>query len=130
MLPKDGGELLCITKSMKDCMLLYELGIPAIAPCSENIFLTERQYDTLRPKFDKCIVLFDNDRAGVQNLRKVKKEHPELICTCIPRHLSKDISDFYAHYGKKKTISLIEQAKEYYLNGGKEKRKNKQNGNF
>ena len=127
MLPKNGGNLLVVTKSMKDVMLLYELGIPAIAPCSENVFLTDNQYNKLRPHFDNCIVLFDNDIAGVQNLRKIKKQHPELICTCIPRSLSKDISDFYAKYGKKKTIALIEEAKEYYLNGGKEKRKTNQN---
>jgi DNA primase len=85
MLPKEGGDLLCVTKSLKDVMLLHELGIPAIAPCSENLFLTDRQYEALRPNFKHCIVCFDNDMAGITNLRAIKKKYPELICTCIPR---------------------------------------------
>ena len=122
MLPKEGGELLCVTKSLKDVMLLHELGIPAIAPCSENLFLTDKQYEALRPNFDHCIVCFDNDMAGITNLRAIKKKYPELICTCIPRKWgSKDLSDFYKAHGKRKTIELINEAKEYYLNGGKER---------
>ena len=85
MLPKTGGDILCVTKSMKDVMLLHELGITAIAPCSENLFLTEKQYNALRPNFKHCIVFFDNDRAGISNLRAIKKKYPEVICTCIPR---------------------------------------------
>lgn len=123
MLPKEGADILCVTKSMKDVMLLYELGIPAIAPCSENLFLTEKQYNALRPNFNHCIVLYDSDKAGVSNLRMIKKQHPEVICTCIPRKYgAKDISDFYKVHGKRKTIELINEAKEYYLNGGKERK--------
>ena len=123
MLPKEEGDLLVITKSMKDVMLLHEFGISAIAPCSENLFLTEKQYYTLKPRFKHCIVLYDGDRAGVSNLRAIKKKYPELICTCIPRNRgAKDISDFYKAHGKKKTIELINEAKEYYLNGGKERK--------
>ena len=38
-------------------MTLYGLGITAIAPNSENIFITEAQYANLKTKF-KHIVLF------------------------------------------------------------------------
>jgi DNA primase len=108
---------------MKDVMLLHELGVPAIAPCSENLFLTEKQYNTLRPNFNHCVVLYDNDAAGLANLRMIKKQHPEVICTCIPRkYQAKDISDFYKMHGKRKTIELINKAKEYYINGGKERK--------
>ena len=51
MLPKDGGENLVITKSLKDCMLLYELGVPAIAPCSENLFVSQKQFEKLKTFF-------------------------------------------------------------------------------
>lgn len=124
MLPKNGDDILCVTKSMKDAMLLYELGIPAIAPCSENLFLTETQYNTLRPMFNHCIVFYDNDSAGLYNLKLIKQQHPEVICTCIPRkYKSKDLSDFYKAHGKKRTIELINEAKEYYINGGKERKR-------
>lgn len=57
MLPKQGGDLLVITKSLKDVMCLYEYGITAIAPCSENEFLTDTQYQKVRNKFKNIILL-------------------------------------------------------------------------
>jgi len=32
-------------------MILYEYGIPAIAPISENLFMTKKQYEKLKEKF-------------------------------------------------------------------------------
>lgn len=65
MLPKEGGDYIVITKSLKDVMCLYEFGIPAIAPCSENLFLTESQYEKIKKKFKRILVLYDNDRPGM-----------------------------------------------------------------
>lgn len=45
-LPKE-GKLLVITKSMKDVMCLAGLGIPAIAPNSENIFVSDKMLEDL-----------------------------------------------------------------------------------
>ena len=43
-------------------------------------------------------------------MRKIRKSHPELIYTFIPRRYNaKDISDFYKYYGKQKTLNLITQ---------------------
>lgn len=67
MLPKQGGDLLVITKSLKDVMCLYEYGITAIAPCSENEFLTDTQYQKVKSKFKHITLLWDNDYAGVSN---------------------------------------------------------------
>ena len=50
MLPKTGDSVV-ITKSLKDVMCLYEYGISAIAPCSENMFLTDSQYEKLKNRF-------------------------------------------------------------------------------
>lgn len=55
-LPKEGGDLLIIQKSMKDVMCLYELGIVAIAPNSENLFLSDTQLDKVKSKFKRIIV--------------------------------------------------------------------------
>lgn len=109
MLPKK-GNLLVITKSMKDCMLLHEFGIPAIAPNSENVFISESVMDKLKQRFKIIVVLYDTDIAGISNMRKFKKTFPELIYTWIPRkYNAKDISDFYKYYGKKETLNLITQ---------------------
>lgn len=114
-LPKEGGDILVITKSLKDCMTFYSLGITAIAPNSENLFITEAQYEKLKTKFKHIVLLYDNDLPGIQGMHKIKKAHPELTVMFIPRkYEAKDISDFRKKYGEIKTKELIESAKEYY----------------
>jgi hypothetical protein len=108
-IPKS-GNLLVITKSMKDVMLLSTFNIPALAPNSETQFLSESALNILKKRFKHIVVFFDNDLTGISFMRKIKKEHPEFIYTWIPRKLNaKDISDFYKLYGKNKTIKLIKQ---------------------
>ena len=97
-------------------MTLYSLGITAIAPNSENLFITEAQYAKLKTKFKHIILFYDNDAPGIQGMRKIKKMYPELVATFIPRKCeAKDTSDFRKIYGEEKTLKLIEQAKEYYF---------------
>lgn len=57
-LPKT-GDILLITKSQKDVMLAYELGIPAIAPCSEVLFLSNKQIQHLKKRFKTIVVCYD-----------------------------------------------------------------------
>ncbi len=59
------GDLLIVTKSMKDLMCLYELGYTAVAPCSENLFVTESQYKKLKDRFKNIILFYDNDLPGI-----------------------------------------------------------------
>ena len=95
------GKLVVITKSMKDVMCLYSLGISAIAPNSENLFISDNVLKDLRNRFKYIVVLYDNDLPGIHNMNKIKKEHPELIFQWIPRkYEAKDISDFYKKYKK------------------------------
>lgn len=42
-------------------MTLYECGIPAIAPISENLFINSVQYEKIAAKFKNIIVFYDND---------------------------------------------------------------------
>ena len=102
------GKLLVITKAMKDTMCLYSMGISAIAPNSETQFISDIMLEDLKKRFDNIVVLYDNDLTGISFMNKIKKKHPELIYTWIPRHLgSKDISDFYKDNGRHKTLNLI-----------------------
>lgn len=102
------GKLLVITKSMKDCLCLYSCGISACAPNSENLFVSESMLSDLKSRFSNIVVLYDNDRPGLYNMAKIRKEHPELIYTYIPKEYgSKDISDFYKDHGRKSTMDLI-----------------------
>lgn len=108
-LPKS-GKLLVITKSMKDVMCLHSCGITACAPNSENLFVSDSILEDLKSRFKYIVVFYDNDRPGLYNMTKIRREHPELIYTYIPKHFgSKDISDFYADHGRKETINLIKE---------------------
>lgn len=106
-LPK-AGDMVVITKAMKDCMVLSSLGIAACAPNSETLFVSEPVLADLKSRFGKIIVFYDNDRAGLYNMAKIRHQYPDLDYVYIPREYdSKDISDYYKNYGKKSTINLI-----------------------
>lgn len=106
-LPKS-GNLLLITKSMKDCLSLYSFGLSAIAPNSETQEVEDNVLSDLKTRFKYIVVFYDNDQAGISNMRKIKKKHPELNYFYIPRHYGvKDVSDFYQKYGRDITMSTI-----------------------
>ena len=92
-LPKEGNHCI-LAKSMKDLMLLYEYGIIAVAPTSENILMTENQMNKLLSKYSNVLVFFDNDLPGVKGAHKYKKTFG-IRCIFIKRKYSKDISDLY-----------------------------------
>lgn len=108
-LPKK-GKLLVITKSMKDVMCLYSCGITAIAPNSENLFISDTVLSDLKSRFERIVVFYDNDRPGLANMAKIRKEHLDLLFTFIPKEYgAKDISDFYKKFGRKRTLNFIKQ---------------------
>ena len=114
MLSKEGGDYIIITKSLKDVMALYEFGVPAIAPCSENLFVTKAQYEQLKKHYKHIYVYYDNDLPGVQAMRKIHKQFPEVTCIMLHREDAKDFSDYRKAFGYKKTLELVNKAKEYY----------------
>lgn len=108
-LPKK-SKLLVITKSLKDCMVLYNLGIAAIAPQSETQFIEENVLEDLRKRFKHIVLLFDNDQTGIEFTNKIKRKYNWIIPMIIPlKYNAKDISDFYKSYGRDKTIELIKE---------------------
>jgi hypothetical protein len=108
MLPKK-GNLLIITKSMKDVLTLKGLGYTAIAPQSENSYPKKEQVEALEKRFDKILVFLDNDRAGLKAMASLRKMY-RLLYYAIPYiHKVKDISDFYKKHGETKTKTLIDE---------------------
>ena len=105
-LPKVGSTLV-ITKSLKDVMTLYSFGITAIAPNSEHLFISEKQFEKLKARFKNIYVFYDNDLTGISNMNKIRKKF-NVKCLWIPKkHGVKDISDFYQRYGQEETLKLI-----------------------
>ena len=76
---------------MKDVMFLYEHGIPAIAPNSEGIIISDKQMQKLSKRFTKIIVFYDNDLAGVKGAHKYKKTFSNVSCVFLKRKYSKEI---------------------------------------
>ena len=91
-LPKK-GNILIITKSLKDVMCLYEMSIPAISPSSESTWIPDTALEALKKRFKRILVCFDRDGPGIRNLRKISLKtglEPILINK---RFKAKDISD-------------------------------------
>ena len=108
-LPKK-GKLCVITKSLKDCMVLYNLGIAAIAPQSETQFIEDNVLEVLKKRFKHIVLLFDNDQTGIEFTNKIKRKYNWITPMIIPlKYNAKDISDFYKAYGRDKTIELIKE---------------------
>lgn len=61
-----GSDVLFITKSYKDCMVLNKLGYDAIAPHSEHLFLTPWDIDYLKSVYKYIYIFFDNDSTGIK----------------------------------------------------------------
>lgn len=108
-LPKK-SKLLVITKSLKDCMVLYNLGIAAIAPQSETQFIEDNVLEVLKKRFKHIVLLFDNDQTGLEFTNKIKRKYKWITPMIIPlKYKAKDISDFYKVYGRDRTIELIKE---------------------
>lgn len=87
------GELLIITKSLKDVMCLYEMGIPAISPSSESTFIPNKALEVLKKRFKRILICFDRDNPGIKNMRKISLK-TGLNCFLVHKKFkAKDISD-------------------------------------
>ncbi|QOR57757.1 DNA primase/helicase [uncultured phage cr131_1] len=92
-LPVEGGNLLIITKSLKDVMCLYEMGFNAIAASSETTFIPDDILDSLRHKWKNVIILYDRDKTGMLESRKYSKQYKLDALFVHKRFKAKDVSD-------------------------------------
>lgn len=97
-LPKK-GDLLIITKSLKDVMCLYEMGYTAISPASESTFIPDKVLDMLKSNFKRILICFDRDAAGVKNMRKISLKTGLNGFLVHKKYKSKDISDAVKNNG-------------------------------
>lgn len=87
------GDILFITKSMKDVMCLHEMGYPAVSPSSESTFLPKDVLEQLKTRFKRIIILFDRDVAGVKRSRKLIRETGLEAMFINKKFKAKDVSD-------------------------------------
>jgi len=107
------GDLLIITKSLKDVMTLYKLGYTAIAPNSESASIPITVTDTLKSMFNKIVILFDYDDGGMNGASKLSNKHgfPKVFIPYEYKEIynAKDVSDFYKEFGEEKTNKILKE---------------------
>lgn len=102
------GELLIITKSLKDVMSLHDtVGLPAVGLQSESVTMKESVMDEYKRRFRKVVCLFDNDDAGVK-LSKIFSEQykiPYFLMPIIPNVT--DFSDLVKYAGTETAVTIF-----------------------
>jgi hypothetical protein len=108
----DEGDIVVVTKSMKDVMVLHELGIAAVAPQAESVIITSRQYQALKKRFKYVICNGDWDAAGQHFMAKSRKAFGCICMSFVNKHTDgKDISDFVKLHGIEAARKLITDLK-------------------
>ncbi len=100
------GDLLFIASSLKDGLVLHELGYNFIAPQSEGHLLKESVLNDLKMRFNKIISFYDNDKAGIDFAIR-NKELYDIDYITTGDIFNKDISDYYIANKKEETEKMI-----------------------
>lgn len=105
------GELLVITKSMKDIMTLHSIGILAICPHSESAILRPESIDEFTSRFKRVCIWYDADPTGeAKSLEMHALYKPKgverLTHSAV---LGKDVSDIVKIHGVEKLKELCIQ---------------------
>ncbi len=100
------GDLLFITSSLKDGLVLRELGYNFIAPQSEGYVFKESLIDEMRDRFKKVVIFYDADTAGITSTHKLAEKF-NLKYIFVDEFI-KDVSDYIEIKGKEKTKKFIE----------------------
>jgi hypothetical protein len=102
------GQLLVITKGLKDVMTLHTMGINAVAVRSENTPVSENAFNLLSNRFDEIIVWFDADEAGILGAEKLCNMY-NLPAIYHDRELGKDPSEIFMNNGKETITEIIQK---------------------
>lgn len=123
------NRFLLITSSLKDIMSIksLKLRIDIIAPDSENSMIKKELMNTYLKKYDKVLLLFDNDEAGIKSMYKYKEIYPSLGVCLLP--MSKDPSDSIKNCGAKAVRNRLVPILDAKLNDEKEGKSSKKDQN-
>lgn len=93
------GDLLIITSSLKDVMVMYEAGYTAVACQSEAVKIKSKVLSDLKKRFKEIIICLDTDATGIKSAQKFS-EVSGLQYVVLPSYgKCKDPADIAKKYG-------------------------------
>jgi len=111
-IPKQ-GDLLFIQSSLKDCMVMENLGYYAIAPNSESTWLTEDYWEKLLKRWSKIVIFGNNDWDKKDNpglkYAKIHSQRYGVPFIVNPDGEPSDISDYVKKYDMSAGGILVER---------------------
>ncbi len=105
----ESGETLIITKSLKDVMVLYEMGYDAISPASESTEIPEIVILNIKKRFKHIVVLYDRDATGMIFARKHVKKYGLDFMFINKKYNAKDISDLVVNHSFEEAKEMLEK---------------------
>ena len=106
---KEYADLLVLTKSMKDCMVLHEQGIEAMATHGESQKFDADFIRHLRKYYKRIVSLYDRDATGVVGARYLWREYGISPYFIDKKYVCKDISDLYKTHGESTVKQFIQK---------------------
>jgi len=103
-----GHDILFITKSLKDVMVLFNFGYNAIAPNSETTEL--HNIESLLNGFRHIVILYDRDSTGEEGSSLLEAKISQIRDVTVHNMKikeTKDISDYYKAHGYEKTKEIL-----------------------
>jgi len=104
----ESGDLLIITKSLKDVMSLHDcMGISAIGLQSESVMMKESVMDEYKSRFKRVICLFDNDEPGKKLSESFTEKYkvPHFFVPELPKVT--DFSDLVKAVGIEEAVKIV-----------------------
>jgi hypothetical protein len=103
-IPKTGDKV-CICASLKDALCLWaNTGVPALALQGEGYPISSTAINELKSRYNKIYILFDNDKAGLEDAEKLAKETGFINIVLPVEYGEKDVSDYYKSLQDKKSF--------------------------
>ena len=87
----ESGDVVVITKALKDVICLAMFGIPAIAPMSETSMVSDSVLEDLKESFKHVYALYDRDKVGKIALLNLRSRGVKPLL--MPKGTTKDFSD-------------------------------------
>lgn len=106
-IPEKGNKVV-ICSSLKDALCLWaNTRIPALAVQGEGYNISSTAISELKRRYNSIYILFDNDKAGMEDSIKLSKNTGFINITLPIFSGGKDISDLYKAVGKTQFIEII-----------------------